>query len=242
MMRVGEHLAGVCRRLGVGYCFKSSFTKDNRTSVDSYRGPGLEEGLRVLERIGDACGVPVLTDIHHPEEAPAVAQVAEILQIPAFLCRQTSLLEAAGRTGRIINIKKGQFLAPWDMQNVADKVASTGNDRILLTDRGTSFGYNMLVSDMRSLPIMAQTGYPVVFDATHSVQLPGGLGGSSGGQREFVPPLARGALAVGCASVFIETHETPETSPSDGPNMVPLGEMAALLSRLKRIDQVAKEG
>jgi 2-dehydro-3-deoxyphosphooctonate aldolase (KDO 8-P synthase) len=241
-LMIATELAATCADLGIPYIFKASFDKANRSSIGTKRGVGIGPGLEILARIRQVVGCPVLTDIHDAGQCALAADHVDILQIPAFLCRQTDLLLAAGETGAAINIKKGQFLAPWDMQNVADKVASTGNDRILLTDRGTSFGYNMLVSDMRSLPIMAQTGYPVVFDATHSVQLPGGLGGSSGGQREFVPPLARGALAVGCASVFIETHETPETSPSDGPNMVPLGEMAALLSRLKRIDQVAKEG
>ncbi len=239
---IASELAGMCDSLDIPFVFKASFDKANRSSLGTERGVGIEAGLEILARIKQETGCPVLTDVHEASQCETAAQHVDILQIPAFLCRQTDLLLAAGETGAAINIKKGQFLAPWDMQNVADKVASTGNTRILLTDRGTSFGYNMLVSDMRSLPIMAQTGYPVVFDATHSVQLPGGLGSSSGGQREFVPPLARGALAVGCGAVFIETHQDPDNSPSDGPNMVRLGEMAALLSDLKRIDDVVKQG
>jgi 2-dehydro-3-deoxyphosphooctonate aldolase (KDO 8-P synthase) len=200
----------------------------------------MDEGLTILSKIRDEFSVPVLTDIHTAEQCAPVAQAVDILQIPAFLSRQTDLLLAAGETGAAINVKKGQFLAPWDMENVAAKIASTGNERILLCERGASFGYNMLVSDMRSLPIMAQTGYPVVFDATHSVQLPGGQGTSSGGQREFVPPLARAAVAVGCAAVFIETHDDPDNAPSDGPNMVPIDQLRPLLSTLRSIDTVVK--
>lgn len=233
-------LAETCAALGIGYVFKASYDKANRSSLKGTRGVGMDEGLSILAKIRDEFGCPVLTDVHGPEHCSPAAEAVDILQIPAFLCRQTDLLLAAGETGAAINVKKGQFLAPWDMGNVADKIASTGNDRILLTERGASFGYNMLVSDMRSLPIMAETGHPVIFDATHSVQLPGGLGGSSGGQAEFVPPLARAAIAVGVSSVFIETHEEPARSPSDGPNMVALAEMRALLTRLKALDDLVK--
>jgi 2-dehydro-3-deoxyphosphooctonate aldolase (KDO 8-P synthase) len=222
------------------WIFKASYDKANRSSLKGKRGLGMDEGLTILSKIKAEFGVPVLTDIHTAEQCAPVAQAVDVLQIPAFLSRQTDLLLAAGETGAAINVKKGQFLAPWDMENVAAKIASTGNTRILLCERGASFGYNMLVSDMRSLPIMAQTGYPVVFDATHSVQLPGGQGTSSGGQREFVPPLARAAVAVGCAAVFIETHEAPDTAPSDGPNMVPVGELQELLAKLRAIDGVVK--
>ena len=237
---LAETLQGICADLGVGYVFKASFDKANRSSLSGRRGPGIGEGLTILSKIRDEFGCPVLTDIHTEAQCAEAAEAVDILQIPAFLCRQTDLLLAAGETGRAINVKKGQFLAPWDVQNIADKVASTGNTRILLTERGASFGYNMLVSDMRSLPIMARTGYPVVFDATHSVQLPGGQGTSSGGQAEFVPPLARAAVAVGVSAVFVETHEDPARSPSDGPNMVALAEMKALVSRLKSLDDLMK--
>lgn len=238
---LAENLASLCERHGIGYVFKASFDKANRSSLGGKRGPGIEDGLTILSKIGDEFGCPVLTDIHTAGQCATAAEAVDILQIPAFLCRQTDLLLAAGQTGAAINVKKGQFLAPWDMKNVADKIASTGNERILLTERGASFGYNMLVSDMRSLPIMADTGYPVVFDATHSVQLPGGQGTSSGGQAEFVPPLARAAIAVGVSSVFIETHEEPARSPSDGPNMVPLDQMDALIAKLTQLDRVAKD-
>ncbi len=238
-MLAGE-LAAMTRDLGIGYVFKASFDKANRSSLAGKRGVGIEEGLSILSKVRDEFGCPVLTDVHEPAQCAVAAEAVDILQIPAFLCRQTDLLLAAGKTGAAINVKKGQFLAPWDMGNVADKIASTGNTRILLTERGASFGYNMLVSDMRALPIMGETGYPVVFDATHSVQLPGGKGTSSGGQAEFVPPLARAAVAVGVSAVFIETHEEPARSPSDGPNMVPLAEMPALLSRLKALDDLTK--
>ena len=233
-------LAEMTADLGIPFVFKASFDKANRSSLQGRRGTGIEEGLTILSKIRDEFGCPVLTDIHEREQCAVAAEAVDILQIPAFLCRQTDLLLAAGETGAAINVKKGQFLAPWDVQNIVDKIETTGNRRILLTERGASFGYNMLVSDMRSLPIMARTGYPVVFDATHSVQLPGGQGTSSGGQAEFVPTLARAAVAVGVASVFIETHEEPARSPSDGPNMVALADMPALLARLKAFDRVAK--
>ncbi|WP_039019923.1 3-deoxy-8-phosphooctulonate synthase [Halocynthiibacter namhaensis] len=238
---IAETLATTCNDLNIPFVFKGSFDKANRSSMSGKRGLGIEEGLSILSKIAAEFNCPTLTDIHSADQCATAAQAVDILQIPAFLCRQTDLLLAAGETGAAINVKKGQFLAPWDMANVADKVASTGNDRILLTDRGTSFGYNMLVSDFRSLPIMAETGYPVVFDATHSVQFPGGNGASSGGKREFVPPLARAALAVGCSSLFIETHPDPDNAPSDGPNMVPLAEMKALLTRLKAYDDLTKQ-
>ena len=238
---LADKLAAACEKLGMGYVFKASFDKANRTSLSGQRGVGMAEGLSILSKIREEFGCPVLTDIHDPAQCIPAAEAVDILQIPAFLCRQTDLLLAAGQTGAVVNVKKGQFLAPWDVQNIVDKVESTGNQRILLTERGASFGYNMLVSDMRSLPIMARTGYPVVFDATHSVQLPGGQGSSTGGQAEFVPHLSRAAVAVGCSAVFIETHEDPARSPSDGPNMVPLAEMPALLERLKSLDEVVKE-
>lgn len=224
----------------VGLIYKSSFDKANRSSVDTPRGLGLKESLPILAEVREARGCPVLTDVHAEEHCAPVAEVVDVLQIPAFLCRQTDLLLAAGRTGRAVNIKKGQFLAPWDMTNVVAKVASTGNERILLTERGASFGYNTLVSDMRSLPIMARTGYPIVFDATHSVQQPGGLGERSGGQREFVPVLARAAVAIGVAAVFMEVHQDPDNAPSDGPNMVHLSDLAGILSTLTALDTLAK--
>jgi 2-dehydro-3-deoxyphosphooctonate aldolase (KDO 8-P synthase) len=220
--------------------YKSSFDKANRTSAATKRGVGIGEGLAILADVREATGLPVLTDVHAPEQCAIAAQAVDVLQIPAFLCRQTDLLLAAGETGKPINVKKGQFLAPWDMANVAAKIASTGNDNILLCERGASFGYNTLVTDFRSLPIMAQTGYPVVFDATHSVQQPGGQGTTSGGQREFAPLLARAAVAVGVAAVFIETHPDPDNAPSDGPNMIALREMPALVAGLKQYDELAK--
>ncbi|MBS1028824.1 3-deoxy-8-phosphooctulonate synthase [Gluconobacter albidus] len=237
---MADALSAICRELGIGLIYKSSFDKANRSSVNAARGIGMEAGLEILAGIRERFGLPVLTDVHTAEQCAPAAQAVDVLQIPAFLCRQTDLLLAAGETGRAINIKKGQFLAPWDMGNVAAKIASTGNERIMLCDRGTSFGYNTLVSDMRGLPIMAQTGYPVVFDATHSVQQPGGLGASTGGQREFVEPLARAALSIGVAAVFIEAHQDPDHAPSDGPTMVPLHEMRSLLTRLKAFDALAK--
>ncbi len=237
---LAEALAKICVAEGIGFVFKASFDKANRSSLSCKRGVGLEEGLSILAAIRDEFGCPVLTDVHDIDQCAVAAKAVDILQIPAFLCRQTDLLLAAGETGAAINVKKGQFLAPWDVQNIVDKIASTGNRRVLLTERGASFGYNMLVSDMRSLPIMARTGCPVVFDATHSVQLPGGQGTSSGGQAEFVPALARAAVAVGVSAIFIETHEEPSRSPSDGPNMVRLDEMGALVKRLVALDGLTK--
>jgi 2-dehydro-3-deoxyphosphooctonate aldolase (KDO 8-P synthase) len=234
-----EHILRTCRAAGAQYVFKASYDKANRTSLKGRRGLGMEAGLRVLESIR-ASGIPVLTDVHDIAQAREAATVVDVIQIPAFLCRQTDLLLAAGETGAVVNIKKGQFLAPWDMANVANKVASTGNDNILLTERGVSFGYNTLVADMRSLPIMARSGYPVIMDATHSVQQPGGMGGSSGGQREFAPVMARAAVALGIAGVFIETHEDPDNSPSDGPNMIYLKDMPRLIASLMAFDRLAK--
>lgn len=235
-----EKLAEAAQQAGFGFVYKSSFDKANRTSLGAQRGVGLDEGLEILSAVRDAVGCPVLTDIHLPEQCAAVAQAVDILQIPAFLCRQTDLLIAAANTNAVVNIKKGQFLAPWDMRHVAEKVAQSGNKRILLTERGTSFGYNTLVSDMRALPQLADIGFPVIFDATHSVQQPGGLGGASGGQREFVPVLARAAVAVGVQGLFMESHIDPDTAPSDGPNMIPLAQMPALLSSLARIAEASK--
>ncbi len=237
---MATRIAAAAEATGTPWIFKSSYDKANRSSLSGKRGLGMDEGLTILSKIRDEFGVPVLTDIHTADQCAPVAQAVDVLQIPAFLSRQTDLLLAAGETGAALNVKKGQFLAPWEMENVAAKIASTGNTRIMLCERGASFGYNMLVSDMRSLPIMAQTGYPVVFDATHSVQLPGGQGTSSGGQREFVPPLARAAVAVGCAAVFIETHENPDMAPCDGPNMVPVDQLQGLLSMMRAIDGVVK--
>jgi 2-dehydro-3-deoxyphosphooctonate aldolase (KDO 8-P synthase) len=230
----------ICGKLGINYVYKSSFDKANRTSLNAQRGVGLEKGLQIFQSLKDEFGVPVVTDIHDAHQCAEVASVVDILQIPAFLCRQTDLLLAAAETGAVINVKKGQFLAPWDMAKVAEKLASTGNQKIMLCERGASFGYNTLVSDMRSLPIMAQTGYPVVYDATHSVQQPGGLGGSSGGDRTMVPVLARAAVAVGVAGVFMEVHEDPDNAPSDGPNMVNLKDVEALLSILVSLDKTVK--
>ncbi len=234
-------LKEISGELGIPFIYKTSFDKANRTSVSGARGIGLEKGLEVFADLKKEFGVPVLTDIHTEEQCALVTEVVDVLQIPAFLCRQTDLLLTAGRTGAVINVKKGQFLAPWDMKNVAAKVASTGNEKILLTERGASFGYNTLVSDMRALPIMAETGYPVVFDATHSVQQPGGKGASSGGDRSMVPVLARAAVAVGVAAVFMETHQDPDNAPSDGPNMVELHRMKNVLSVLKQIDALTKK-
>ena len=239
-LEVAAALAEMARALGVPMIFKSSFDKANRTSVNAARGIGMAQGLDILAEVRSSTGLPVLTDVHSAEQCAPTAAAVDVLQIPAFLSRQTDLLLAAGETGAAINVKKGQFLAPWDMANVAAKIASTGNARIMLCERGASFGYNTLVSDMRSLPIMAETGYPVVFDATHSVQQPGGRGETSGGQREFVPTLARAAVAVGVAAVFMETHQNPDGAPSDGPNMVPLKDMPALLENLVAFDRLAK--
>ncbi|MAM57841.1 MAG: 3-deoxy-8-phosphooctulonate synthase [Salinicola sp.] len=242
-----EHSRMLCAKIaeaaaphGIPFVFKASYDKANRSSLGSERGLGIEKGLEILAAIREEFGCPVLTDVHDTAQVARAGEVADILQIPAFLSRQTDLLLAAGETGRVINVKKGQFLAPWDMANVAAKIASTGNENILLCERGASFGYNMLVSDFRALPIMAGTGYPVIFDATHSVQLPGGQGGTSGGQREFVEPLARAALAVGAAGLFVETHEDPDNAPSDGPNMVPVDRLPQLLGRLAAIDALTK--
>lgn len=239
-MMMAEKIAEICAARDIGWIYKSSYDKANRSSADAARGMGMQEGLRILQEVKETYGVPVLTDVHETSHCAPVAEVVDVLQIPAFLSRQTDLLLAAGRTGAAINVKKGQFLAPWDMQNVAAKIASTGNENILLCERGASFGYNMLVSDFRALPIMAETGYPVVFDATHSVQLPGGQGTSSGGQREFVAPLARAAMAVGAAAVFIETHQDPDQAPCDGPNMVPVDMLGGLLDDMKAIDALVK--
>ena len=241
-LEVAAALAEMARALSVPMVFKSSFDKANRTSVNAARGIGMAQGLDILAEVRASTALPVLTDVHSAEQCAPTAEVVDVLQIPAFLSRQTDLLLAAGETGAAINVKKGQFLAPWDMANVAAKIASTGNSRIMLCERGASFGYNTLVSDMRSLPIIARTGYPVLYDATHSVQQPGGQGSSSGGQREFAPVLARAAVAVGVAAVFIECHEDPDAAPSDGPNMIPLREMPALIARLKAFDSLAKSG
>lgn len=232
-------LAEACKAAGAQFVFKASYDKANRTSLKGKRGMGMAAGLKVLEAV-KAMGMPVLTDFHEPEQAAEVAAVVDVLQIPALLCRQTDLLLAAGKTGAAVNVKKGQFLDPYGMANVAEKIASTGNERILLTERGTTFGYNGLVADMRSLPIMARTGYPVVMDATHAVAFPGGLGDSSGGQREFAPVLARAAVALGIAGVFLETHEDPDRAPSDGPNMIKLADMPALIASLMAFDRLAK--
>ncbi len=239
-MMMAERLSGIAARKGVPFIFKSSFDKANRTSVSGQRGVGIDAGLAILAEVKAAFGCPVLTDVHEAGQVEAAAQAVDILQIPAFLCRQTDLLLAAGRTGAVVNVKKGQFLAPWDMAAVAQKVASTGNERILLTERGASFGYNTLVSDMRALPVMAQTGYPVVFDATHSVQQPGGLGSASGGQREFAPVLARSAVAAGVAAIFAEAHDDPDHAPSDGPVMLPIEWVGPMLETLKAIDGAVK--
>ncbi|WP_108859321.1 3-deoxy-8-phosphooctulonate synthase [Ruegeria sp. Alg231-54] len=229
-----------CDAAGAQYVFKASYDKANRTSISGVRGPGIAKGLDILDDVKKQIGVPVLTDVHTPEQCSDAASVCDVLQIPALLCRQTDLVLAAAQTGAAINVKKGQFLAPWDMANIVAKIESVGNSKILLTERGTSFGYNTLVTDMRSLPQMAATGYPVVMDATHSVQQPAGLGGSTGGQREFAPVMARAAAAIGVGAVFIETHEDPDKSPSDGPNMIYLDQMPQLIDTLMRFDALAK--
>ncbi len=239
-LATAETLREIAERVGIGLIYKSSFDKANRTSLDSPRGIGMDEGLAILAAVRERIGCPVLTDVHAPDQCASVAEAVDVLQIPAFLCRQTDLIVAAAHTGRALNIKKGQFLAPWDMANVVAKAVSAGCRDVMVCERGVSFGYNTLISDMRALPILRQTGCPVVFDATHSVQQPGGLGGRSGGQREFVPVLARAAVAVGVAAVFMETHENPDSAPSDGPNMVPLAEMEALLAELVAFDRLAK--
>ncbi|TAJ27016.1 3-deoxy-8-phosphooctulonate synthase [Bosea sp. (in: a-proteobacteria)] len=241
-MECATALQEIAAALDIGLVFKTSFDKANRTSVRGERGMGLDAALPVFAEIRERTGLPVLTDVHEAGQCARVAEVVDVLQIPAFLCRQTDLLVAAARTGRAVNVKKGQFLAPWDMVNVAAKITESGNANVMLTERGASFGYNTLVTDMRALPIMAETGAPVIFDATHSVQQPGGRGSSSGGQREFVPVLARAAVAVGVAGVFIETHPDPDKAPSDGPNMVPLSEFKDLIARLQAFDRLAKGG
>jgi 2-dehydro-3-deoxyphosphooctonate aldolase (KDO 8-P synthase) len=241
-LEMASALKEITQRLGIGLVYKSSFDKANRTSLGGKRGMGLEASLGVFAEIRERLGLPTLTDVHENDQCAIVAPVVDVLQIPAFLCRQTDLLVAAARTGRVVKIKKGQFLAPWDMKNVVAKVTASGNRNVLVTERGVSFGYNTLVSDMRALPIMAETGAPVIFDATHSVQQPGGQGTSSGGDRRFVPVLARAAVAVGVAGLFIETHQDPDNAPSDGPNMVPLKDFEALVAELIAIDRVVKPG
>jgi len=240
-LEIAAYLKELCANLGIALVFKASYDKANRTSVTSFRGPGIEEGLRILARVKSDLGLPVLSDIHDISQVQPAAEVLDIIQIPAFLCRQTDLLVAAGNSGRVVNVKKGQFQAPWDMTNVVGKIASTGNDRILLTERGASFGYNNLVTDMRSLAVMRATGTPVVFDATHSVQLPGGAGGSSGGQREFVAALSRAAVAVGIDGLFLEVHPDPDKALCDGPNSIPLKQLGGLLRILMGIDALVKQ-
>ncbi|GAC1471920.1 MAG: 3-deoxy-8-phosphooctulonate synthase [Desulfuromonadaceae bacterium] len=240
-LRHAERLMTICNGLSIPLIFKASYDKANRTSINAYRGPGLKEGLAILRKVKEALGLPVISDIHSIEQIAPAAEVLDILQIPAFLCRQTDLLVAAAKSGRIINVKKGQFLAPWDMKNVAGKIAASGNENIILTERGASFGYNNLVVDMRSFPVMRSTGYPVVFDATHSVQLPGGQGDSSGGQREFVEYLSRAAVATGIDGIFMEVHEDPDKALCDGPNSIPLNELPGLLKTLKALDFVIKQ-
>ena len=241
-LEVAIELKKITENLGIGLIYKTSFDKANRTSLKGKRGAGLEKSLPVFDKIRKDVGIPILTDVHTVEQCSIVSQHVDVLQIPAFLCRQTDLLIAAAKTGKVINVKKGQFLAPWDMVNVTKKIEESGNKNILVTERGASFGYNTLISDMRSLPIMAKNGYPVVFDATHSVQQPGGMGDKTGGQREFVEYLARAAIAVGVAAIFMETHPDPDNAPSDGPNMVPLSKMSSLLNQLVKIDKLIKNG
>ena len=233
-------LKDIAARLGIGFVYKTSFDKANRTSAASARGLGLDKALSIFAELREKLGVPVLTDVHEPKQCATLAEVVDILQIPAFLCRQTDLLVAAAKTGRAVNVKKGQFLAPWDMVNVVQKITGAGNPNVLVTERGVSFGYNTLVSDMRALPVLAKTGAPVIFDATHSVQQPGGQGTSSGGERDMVPVLARAAVAIGVAAVFMETHQDPDSAPSDGPNMLKLKDLPALLAELVEIDRIAK--
>ena len=239
-LEMAEALKGIAGRLGIGLVFKSSFDKANRTSSSGARGLGLKEALPIFAEIKERFGLPIVTDVHEPEQCAAVGDAVDVLQIPAFLCRQTDLLLAAARTGKPVNVKKGQFLAPWDMRHVVAKLVAAGNPNVLVTERGVSFGYNTLVSDMRALPILAETGAPVIFDATHSVQQPGGQGAESGGERRFVPVLARAAVAVGVAGIFIETHQDPDKAPSDGPNMLPLRQLEPLLAELIAIDQLIK--
>ena len=239
-LKISSELKKITSELGINLIYKTSFDKANRTSLQGKRGMGLDKSLPIFDKIRKEIGLPVLTDVHTAEQCSIVADHVDVLQIPAFLCRQTDLLVSAAKTGKIINVKKGQFLAPWDMVNVIKKIEESGNKKILITERGTSFGYNTLVSDMRALPIMSRFGFPIVFDATHSVQQPGGMGEKSGGQREFVPYLARAAIAVGVGAIFMETHEDPDNAPSDGPNMVPLNEVKALLKKLTEIDKLVK--
>lgn len=240
-LQVATQIRDIAARVGIPFVFKSSFDKANRTSVDGFRGPGLDEGLRILKRVKDEVGVPIITDVHTPEQAVPVAEVADILQTPAFLCRQTDFITEVAKAGKPVNIKKGQFLAPWDMPHVLEKAKSTGNNDIMLCDRGTSFGYNNLVSDFRSLMVMAETGAPVVYDVTHSVQQPGGLGGATGGNREYVPGLSRAAVAMGVAAVFMEVHPNPDQAKSDGPNSLALADLEGLLTTLKQLDRVVKK-
>ncbi len=235
-----EEIKKICERFGIPFIFKSSYDKANRSSLKSFRGPGLKKGLEVLKKVKETVRVPILSDVHSEKEVKEIAEIADIIQIPAFLCRQTDLILEASRTGKPINVKKGQFMAPWDMRNVIEKIESTGNKNILLTERGTSFGYNNLVVDMKSFPIMRKFGYPVIFDASHSVQLPGGLGESSGGLREFIPYLARAAVACGCDGIFLEVHPDPDKALCDGPNTFPLKELPVLLEELKKIDSIIK--
>jgi 2-dehydro-3-deoxyphosphooctonate aldolase (KDO 8-P synthase) len=242
MFDTARKLKEMTAGLSIPLIFKSSYDKANRSSAKTFRGPGLTEGLKMLAKIKKEFDLPIVSDVHTAEEAEAAAEVLDILQIPAFLCRQTDLLIAAAKTGRIVNVKKGQFMAPWEMENAVEKIESAGNQKIILTERGASFGYNNLVSDMRSIPIMQRFGYPVVFDATHSVQLPGAAGKSSSGQREFVAPLARAAVAAGCDGLFMEVHPDPDRAPSDGPNMVPLKDLPGLLTQVKRIHDVLETG
>jgi 2-dehydro-3-deoxyphosphooctonate aldolase (KDO 8-P synthase) len=241
-LRHAERLMTICNGLSMPLIFKASYDKANRTSIGAFRGPGIKDGLKILAKVKESLGLPILSDIHSIEQIAQAAEVLDVLQIPAFLCRQTDLLVAAARSGRVINVKKGQFLAPWDMKNVAGKLAASGNENIILTERGASFGYNNLVVDMRSFPVMRSTGYPVVFDATHSVQLPGGQGDSSGGQREFVEYLSRAAVATGIDGIFMEVHEDPDKALCDGPNSIPLSELPVLLKKLRAIDAVVKQG
>lgn len=239
-LHTAERLMTIAYGLSIPLIFKASYDKANRTSVTAFRGPGLKEGLKILDKVRQSLGVPVLSDIHSIEQVAPAAEVLDIIQIPAFLCRQTDLVVAVARSGRVVNVKKGQFLAPWDMENVVEKAHTAGNDKVILTERGASFGYNNLVSDMRSIPIMRKTGCPVIFDATHSVQLPGGQGGSSGGQREFVEYLSRAAVATGLDGIFMEVHDDPDKALCDGPNSVKLDDLPALLKKLKAIDAIVK--
>ena len=241
LLRMGSSLRDLCKELKMPFVFKASFDKANRTSVDAYRGPGFEEGLRILGRVKQSLGIPLLVDIHLPEQADAAAKVADVLQIPAFLCRQTDLLRAAALTGKPVNVKKGQFLSPWDAKHIIGKVSMAGNQKLMLTERGSSFGYNNLVVDMRALPVMRAMGTPVLFDATHSLQLPGGNGDSTGGMREFVPHMARAAVAAGVDGLFMEVHDDPDQAPCDGPNMWPLNDLRTLLKQVLAIDEVVRK-